>query len=299
MASFISVFMPLHYWYTNAIDGDHHALESLMALFLFNSFMEVYKDNSLKEITKFAICLLIIFLIWQGAILYAGIIVLYVFGYILLYSRDYQTSRYLGFSIVFTAIIIFGLMTLLPPYKPSLHFGRYSFFSPTGLVMSGFFLTGLSYFGEKKKSWAIVQVILFLIFALILKDEIIKGLNFLTGREKGFVSVLEMQSIFKLGWWKGKIDNEFILRSIFFLYLFVPLISIYYALKKDKDLHFVVYLIAFFAILTFIQRRFTYIYAPFICIALIFIWSKIKSRNFFIAYTIFFVCCFYRVGHIN
>lgn len=296
MASFISVFMPLHYWYTNAIDGDHHALESLMALFLFNSFMEVYKDNSLKEITKFAICLLIIFLIWQGAILYAGIIVLYVFGYILLYSRDYQTSRYLGFSIVFTAIIIFGLMTLLPPYKPSLHFGRYSFFSPTGLVMSGFFLTGLSYFVEKKKSWAIVQVILFLIFALILKDEIIKGLNFLTGREKGFVSVLEMQSIFKLGWWKGKIDNEFILRSIFFLYLFVPLISIYYALKKDKDLHFVVYLIAFFAILTFIQRRFTYIYAPFICIALIFIWSKIKSRNFFIAYTIFLFVVFIEWG---
>ncbi len=101
MVSFISVFMPLHYWYTNAIDGDHHALESLMALFLFNSFMDVYKENNFKDITKFVLCLLIIFLLWQGAILYAGIIVLYVFGYTLLYSRDYKTSRYLGFSIVF------------------------------------------------------------------------------------------------------------------------------------------------------------------------------------------------------
>lgn len=289
-ASFISVFMPLHYWYTNAIDGDHHALEVLIALSLFYYYMDIYENFSYREVLKFTICLLAIFLIWQGAILYAGIIVLFTIGYVLFYLKKHSVVKSIGFSMIFTSLIIMGLMTLIPPYKPSLHFGRYSFFSPVGLIICGFFLTGFSYFLQKRKIWAFIQGILFIFFLFILKDELIKGLGFLTGQEKGFVSVLEMQSIFKLGWWKGVLDEEFILRSIFFIYLIVPLIGVYHALKtKDKNIYFVIYLVVFFALLTFIQRRFTYIYGPFICISLIFLWSKIKSKKFFVAYAIFLI----------
>lgn len=287
-ASFISIFMPLHYWYTNAIDGDHHALEILITLFLFNYYMDLYKNLEFKSILKFIICLLSIFLIWQGAILYAGIIVLFTLVYLLFYLKIHHVVKSIGFSMIFTALIIMGMMTIIPPYKSTLHFGRYSFFSPVGLISCGIFLTGFSYFLQKRKVWAFIQGIIFVIFLFILKDELIKGLGFLTGQEKGFVSVLEMQSIFKLGWWKGVLDEEFILRTIFFVYLVVPLFGIYHAIRtKNNDLHFVVYLVVFFALLTFLQRRFSYIYAPFICISLVHLLSRIKSRKNLIFYLVF------------
>ncbi|MCX7770583.1 MAG: hypothetical protein N2202_05815 [Proteobacteria bacterium] len=289
-SAFISVFMPLHYWYTNAIDGDHHGLECLIALFLFNYFLEFCKDTSLKNFFKFAISLLVIFLIWQGAILYAGLIVLFTFVYFLLYEKNFVIGKYIGFAMIFTAIIVFGFMTLLPPYKPSLHFGRYSFFSSLSLLCCGIFLTGFSFLFEKKRIMATINFLILVLLMFLLKDELLKGIGFLTGQEKGFVSVLEMQSVFKVGLWKGKIDEEFILRIIFFVYLIVPLISVYYFFRdKSTEVTFVIFLILSFAVLTFIQRRFSYIYAPFIGISLIFLMNRINSKRLLLAYMAFLI----------
>lgn len=291
-AAFLSTFMPLHYWYTNAIDGDHHALETFLALTTFSIYLGFFEQKLKKNVLLFIIALTALFCVWQGAILYAGFITFFTVLYFICVDRDLDIIKYVGISFVLSACILIILMVLVPPYKVTLDFGRYSYFSPLSLLFCGLFLSTLFSMLEKKGFILIINVFLLLLLFLILKNEIIKGFSFLFRQEKGYVSVLEMQSIFKVSWWKGVIDLDFLLKNIFFFYLIFPLFIAYFALVyPSRKLHFVAFLIIFFAVLTYIQRRFGYVYGPLIALFFPYALSRLKRKipYYAVVIAIFFV----------
>jgi asparagine N-glycosylation enzyme membrane subunit Stt3 len=291
-ASFVSVAMPLHYWYTNALDGDHHAIESLLAFLSFYYFLEILIDKKIKNLIKFAVVVILLFLFWQGAILYAGLITIFSL-IILVVKKDNDFVKNIGLSFIFSSLFVFVLIVLFPPFKPSVEFGRYSFFSPLSLLICGMFLAGVSFFIEKRIFIGGGIFLLFLICLFIIGSEIVKGFGFISKQERGFVGVLEMQSILKLGWWKGVFDFEFVLRTLFFVYLFVPLFSLFVLYKHfSYEKLYIIFLIVSFTILTMIQRRFGYMYGPLIAISFSMILSHLKNKrlfNIFLAFLIFVI----------
>lgn len=286
LGGLFSTFMPLHYWYTNSIDGDHHALESLLAFMTFYYYLELIDNFNLRILLKFVTSLILVFLIWQGAILYAGLITLFTVIYVIM-KKEFSFAKNIGLSIIFSSILIAGFMIILPPYKPSIDFGRYSFFPPLALLLCGLSVFLIFCISHKKKTFSFIIFLTLILILYLLKDELIKGFVFLLRKEKGFVSVLEMQSILKIGWWKGVIDQEFILRTIFFIYLFTPLGIIFFAFKKKNfnDFYFL-YIVYSFAFLTFTQRRFGYIYGPLIASSIVYYLGHINKRMFFKLFSI-------------
>jgi len=292
LASFISVVMPLHYWYTNALDGDHHAIESLLAFFSFYYYLEILTDKKIKNLVKFSFVVILLFLFWQGAILYAGLLTLFSL-IILLVKKDNDFVKYTGLSFIFSSLFILGLMSVFPPFKPSLEFGRYSFFSPLSLLICGLFLLGISNCLEKRTLIGGIVFLLFIVCLFIMRSEIVKGFGFIGKQEKGFVGVLEMQSILKLGWWKGVFDLEFVLRTLFFVYLFVPFLSLFVLYKHFSfEKLYIIFLMVSFAFLTMLQRRFGYMYGPLIAISLTLILNHLKNKKLFyifLAFSIFVI----------
>ncbi len=281
LASFISVIMPLHYWYTNALDGDHHAIESLLAFLSFYYYLESLIDKKIKNLAQFSFFVILLFLFWQGAILYVGLLTIFSL-IILLIKNDNGFVKYTGLSFIFSSLFILGLMSVFPPFKPSLEFGRYSFFSPLSLLICGMFLVSISYFFEKRIFTGGVVFLLFLVCSFIIKSEILKGFGFIGKQEKSFVAVLEMQSILKLAWWKGVFDLEFVLRTLFFVYIFVPFFSLFVLYKHFSfERFYIIFLTFSFAILTMLQRRFGYMYGPFIAISLTLILYHLNNKKLF------------------
>lgn len=274
ICALISMVVPLHYWYTNALAGDHHSIEVFLALMGFYFLGDFLERKSLKNRVLYIFFTVSFFLVWQGAILYLGLMVIFVFLNGLI-KKNWQIYFDFGSNILIIAFIILLFNITVPPNSEFVSYGRYSFFSAFSIFLTGMFFLFIYFSVTKKYFGSVISLILMMVFIWLLKDEIYKGFLFFAKKEKGFISILEMKSVLDIKFWSGNINLEFFRGLTYFYYLLFPPFLILF-LIRDRRLSFVytLFYIVAFALLSYNQRRFGYIYGPFIIIAYCYLWDK-------------------------
>ncbi len=274
----VSTMVPTHYWYTNAFDGDHHAIEVFLTLTAIY-FLGDYIENRLAKVSKnlFILFTAALFLVWQGAILYLGLMVIFVVTYSIV-KRDWQLLSSFGFQILIIALIILSFNLILPPYTEFVSYGRYSFFSAFAVFLVSFAILSFYFSINKKFFRAILSFILLFAIFYLLKEELLKGFLFIAKKEKGFISILEMKSILDLKFWTGSINKEFFRGLGYFFYLLFPPFLILFLVKDRRfSFSYTLFFIVAFALLSYNQRRFGYIYGPLIALSFFYFWDKTYS----------------------
>ncbi|MCX7991294.1 MAG: hypothetical protein N2999_04550 [Proteobacteria bacterium] len=275
ICALVATIVPLHYWYTIALAGDHHAIETFLALMSFYYLGEFLEEKTRLNRFLYIFFTFSLFLVWQGAILYLGLTVLFLFTYGIL-KRNWQIFLDFGLNCLTVSILILFLNIIVMPYTEFVSYGRYSFFSAftVGLIS---FISLVIYFSIRKKALAtIISLIISILIFWLLKEEIYKGFLFFAKKEKGFISILEMKSVLDIKFYSGKINLEFFKGLNYFYYLLFPPFLILF-LIKDRRFSFIytLFYIIFFALLSYNQRRFGYIYAPFIVISFFYLWDRL------------------------
>lgn len=274
ICALISVIVPLHYWYTNAFAGDHHAIEVFLALMGFYFLGDFLEKKSLSNRFLYIFYTTALFLVWQGAILYLGLMVIFVFFYGLI-KKNWQIFFDFGINnlVIAFAILLFNI--IVPPFSEFVSYGRYSFFSAFSVLLISLLFLLLYFSINRNFLGGIIVLVLSGVIFWFLKDEIYKGFLFFAKKEKGFISILEMKSILDIKFWSGSINLEFFRGLNYFYYVLFPPFLILF-LIRDRRLSFVytLFYIISFALLSYNQRRFGYIYGPFIVIAYCYLWDK-------------------------
>ncbi len=274
LCSFAAIIMPLHYWYTNALAGDHHAAEIFFALMAFYYFALLFEKEDRVRRALFVLFMGLLFLVWQGAVLYLGLTVIFLLFYGII-SKEYEKIRYFGFNYLALGLFVLFFNLILRPQEELFSYGKYSYFASFSIILISAFTLFVYYLIKKRLTGVIISALVSIMLIWFIRDEIIKGFIFLAKKEKGFVSILEMKSALDLIYWTGKVDLNFIKTNIYFFYLLSPPLIAFFAIR-DRSRFFIttLFFVVSFALLTYNQRRFGYIYAPFIVIAIFFFWDR-------------------------
>lgn len=274
LCSFVGTFISLHYWYTLAVAGDHHAVEVFFAMMSFYFLSTQFNERTKSSRLYFIIFTLGLFLIWQGAILYLIIMSAYTFFYCL-YKKEWDIFYNFGTNTLITAFLLLFFNILIPPQEEFISYGRYSFFSFFSVLLISLFYLFMYYSINKKLTGTLVSGIIVVALLFLLKEEMLKGFLFISKKEKGFIAILEMKSILDIKFWSGKINLEFFRGLNYYYYLlFPPFLLIFLYWDRRDYFVYTLFLIVCFALLSYNQRRFGYIYGPFIVISFFYLWDR-------------------------
>lgn len=264
-AVFCASIVPLGYWYTIAPAGDHHALEILLALACFASAADVVTCGSRRSSAMLALSTTGITAVWLGSPLYIGLLG----GFLLIAGVVRDDSRLhvhrAALALAAGSILAAVLVVAAPPRSWSFRYNVYSLFQPSLQAAIGLGVAGLMALQQRRIAWGAAALAGASVLAVAVAGGAIDAVGFVTGRDLSFLSVMEMRSVLDVSYWKGRFDLAFLLKNVYFATILVPpLIALVMLPKKDGHGALLAYGTVCFAVLGILQRRFAYMYAPFI-----------------------------------
>jgi len=279
-ASLVLAVLPGHVQISILGFTDHHIAEVLLSviayLFFIRSLHNGYKWSAILS----GIVIGLSFMTWQGAPIFAGILLSYVVIQFIYDRRSNEMSNYLIFSGIvafLTALFVILIFYIWTPWQQTITAGILSYFQPIYLLISAIMIVLLGFFSRlmKEQKWhyyPVLMIALFIsiifiinIFVPTLYQSLSDGIGYLLRDAPVLKQINEAQPLFFsfdgtfLGWqfFNNPAWHAF---TFSFYFAIIGFLWLIYSFRKDIDrgkLFFVVWtLIVLF--LALFQRRFSY-----------------------------------------
>jgi oligosaccharyl transferase (archaeosortase A-associated) len=309
-SSLLTAVLPAHVQISFLGFTDHHIAEVLLSIAAYLFFIRSLNNSSFKQAIRPAmisgIIIGISLLTWQGAPIFAGILLSYAVIQFILDRRRNNSSNYLIFTgtvSFLTAILVNLIFYIWTPWQHSITPGILSYFQPIFLAICAIIIVLMGYLSylmrcQKWYYYLLLTILLFTsIFFLLnagaadLNHGILTNIGYLLRDAPVLKQITEAQPLFYtydgtfLGWqfFTNPVWNAFTF-SFYFAIIGLIWFLFIYMFRKDMDkgkLFFVVWtLIAL--VLTLSQRRFAYTLAINVAISSGFFVDEIvqKVRSF-------------------
>ncbi len=260
-----SIFLALSgilYVYTSFGRFDHHAMEFLLIILSYLSFLSYFYKKNLSALILFTLFLGLSFYNWAGALIYYPPMILFIaYNF---WKDQVDTKILKGLFIAFHVVAI--SLALYLRITKTAHFPPYSYKFLSGFhrdlcfLISVLFIT--LYFHKTLKIKKIIIWIVNLLVCLILFNklffEFFNGIKFILKTEKLMILVEESSPLFFGKFYSLK---EELIRalSLFTPFLFLSPFIFYSYFKKNKSDLLFIYTLYFF-LLMFFQLRFGYFF---------------------------------------
>lgn len=295
--AFLSTMMVPHYWYTSALAGDHHSVETFLGLLAINFFIENCFRSDKKRIIYLTLSLTGLFLVWQGAILY---IIFFTSALLILIFFRYEINKNLIVSTGLSTILYLSLILIFPPVNFSISYGLYSYAGIASIIFFLNFLLTLYFFQKNMKYFFYISLITNLLTVTIIIKSVIGGFQFISGTEKWFTMSMEMESMYDfLKRTDYRIPRKVLENALMMSQILLSAMGAFFMLKdflKEKrslSLFFVSFLTILFFLLATIRVRFNYVFSAFMVISAIYLLrERAILRKIFVVISIFYITLF-------
>ncbi len=289
-AALLSI-MPGHIVYSLVSEMDHHVIEPILALILFNSFLGTldYASNLQKDDRPFCcnfkyllktfltgIIIVLTLFFWRGSTIFLGAIIIYTLFQLLLDIKNVRSCWPIYYTTVITFLTAAMLLTIfcvLDPWDISMQmsFNLISWFHPLLLVNYVLFFSVIIWFVSNgiifrmRNFFISIILVIPLIFLLspFLKN-LLKGVSVIGGRDPWLKNISELRSMLFPESRLDILNPALELTWVYWLSPFILFLLVYKA-RKDKFenlyLNFFLIWIPYSLVIATLRERYVHIAA--------------------------------------